>query len=137
MPDVGTFTAYPALKTLPPLVRKQRRLEARLGDDHGPFEKQESAVRKDIDALLVAAGLGQGDFVTCNGYDVTRRGQKGRTSINALMLLETLIIAGLTREEAYGLILEATDTGDPSTWSEVKPSKGSQVRRALTEKHKR
>lgn len=129
MKDSGTYKQHAALSELPPLVRTQRKLEAKLGDEKGSFKDQESAVRKDIDGLLAAAGLARGEFVTCNGYDVTRRGQKGRTFINELMLAETLIVAGLTREEAVGLILEATDTGEPSTWSEVKPSKGAKVRK--------
>jgi len=125
----GTFLDYPALvEPLPPLVRKQRRLEALLGDEHGPFEAQESAVRKEIDLLLKAAGLTQAEFVTCLGYDVTRRGQKGRSVINAIKLVEQLVRLGLDRVKALKAILESTDTGEPSTWSEVKPSKGAKVR---------
>lgn len=129
MNDTGTYTKYPELETLPTLVRVQRRLEAKLGDDKGPFAKQESEVRKDIDKLLAAAGLERADFVTCNGYQVTRRGQSGRTFINELMLTELLIIGGFTREEAVGVILEATDRGEASTWSEVKPLPGAKVRK--------
>lgn len=128
--DTGTYAQYPALAPLPPLVRKQRRLEAKLGDEDGPFEKQESAVRKDIDQLLHLAGLQQADFVTCLGYVVTRRGQKGRSTINAVKLLEQLVAAGLTRDVALKSILDSTDTGDPSTWAEVKPAKGAKVRMA-------
>lgn len=125
----GTYLQHPTLvESLPPLVRHQRRLEAKLGDEKGPFEKQEKAVRADIDALLAAAGLTQAEFVTCAGYDCTRRGQKGRSVINALKLIEQLVVAGLDRVIALKAILDSTDTGEPSTWAEVKPSKGAKVR---------
>jgi len=129
MSDVGTFTNHRELAPLPPLVRKQRQLEAKLGDEHGPFVDQDKAVRKDIDALLAAAGLQQAEFVTCNGYDVTRRGQKGRSSINSLKLVEQLVLAGLDRVKALKAIVDSTDVGDASTWAEVKPSKGAKVRK--------
>ena len=122
------FTAYPALvESLPPLVRKQRRLEAKICP-LAPLELEEKACRAEIDALLKAAGLQQADAVTCLGYDVTRRGQKGRSTINGVKLLEQLVAAKLDRAVATKIILASTETGDPSSWAEVKPSKGSKVR---------
>jgi len=125
----GSYTRYPALADLPPLVRRQRKFEALLGNEDGAYADQEKAVRKQIDSLLVDAGLVQGDVVTCNGYDVVRRGQKGRSSINVERLVESLVNAGLERASVLSLVLSATDTGDPSSWAEVKPSAGAKVRK--------
>ena len=128
MASPGTFLDYPSLvDPLPPLVRKQRRLEAQIAP-LAPLVDEEKAVRKEIDALLKAAGLEQADYVTCLGYDVIRRGQKGRSTINGVKLLEQLVTAGLDRAKAGLIILASTDTGDPSSWAEVKPSKGAKVR---------
>jgi hypothetical protein len=127
--NVGTYLRYPMLAGLDVLVRAQRRLEALLGNEKGSFAEQDKAVRKQIDGLLADAGIAQSEFVTCNGYDVTRRGQKGRSSINTERLVERLVLTGLTRVDALQLVLECTDTGDASTWAEVKPSKGAKVRK--------
>jgi hypothetical protein len=125
---VGTFLAHPSLVVpLPPLVRKQRRLEGKIVA-LSPLEADEKALRKEIDQLLEHAGLKQAELVTCNGYDVTRRGQKGRSTINGVKLLEQLVAAQLDRAVAVKIILASTDTGDPSSWAEVKPSKGAKVR---------
>lgn len=124
----GTFLEYPSLvHALPPLVRKQRRLEQKIAP-LPPWVEEEKALRAEIDALLRIAGLKQKDSVTCNGYDVTRRGQKGRSTINGVKLLEQLVAAKLDRAVAATIILDSTDTGDPSSWAEVKPSKGAKVR---------
>ena len=48
-----------------------------------PLVIDEKAVRAQIYALLVSAGIPKGDGVTCAGYDVLRRGKKGNTTINA------------------------------------------------------
>lgn len=129
MINIGTYLKHPMLAGLDVLVRAQRRLEALLGNDEGSFAEQEKAVRKDIDKLLADAGFAPSEFVTCNGYDVTRRGQKGRSSINTERLVERLVLAGFDRVDALQLVLDCTDTGDPSTWAEVKPSKGAKVRK--------
>lgn len=126
MPD--TYLSYPALHDLPRWVRKQRRLESKIAPLE-PLAVQEKALRKDIDALLATAGLQRNDMVTCVGYDVTRRGQKGRESINQDTLVELLVAAGLERAKALTAIAGSIDTGDPSTWSEIKPSKGAKVRK--------
>lgn len=124
----GTFLAHPSLvHALPPLVRKQRRLEQKIAP-LTPWVEEEKALRAEIDSLLKNAGLKQADCVTCNGYDVTRRGQKGRSTINGVKLLEQLVAAKLDRGVAAAIILESTDPGTPSTWAEVKPSKGAKVR---------
>jgi hypothetical protein len=123
-----TYARFPALSdALPPLVRKQRRLEATIALVI-PIE-QEMQLRKDIDTLLATAGLARNDAVTCLGYDVTRRGQNGRSAICEDTLIEPLVVAGLARQTVLDTIKAATKTGEPSAWAEVKPSKGARVRR--------
>lgn len=126
----GEYTKFRALEPLPPLVRKQRRLEAKLYDEKGSFVEQEKAVRKDIDALLLAAGLQKGEGVGCLGYDVVHRERAGQSSIDGDKLLELLVAGGVERVFAARAISEATNTGDPAKYAEVKPSKGAKVRAA-------
>jgi len=129
MPAIPAFTGYPSLVApLPPLVRAQRRLEAKilpLAD----LQAQEKAVRADIDHLLVAAGLDKGEAVTCLGYDVTHVERKGTARLNQDVLVVKLIAEGLGEALVLELIAASTETGDPSAWATVKPSKGSKVRR--------
>lgn len=128
MPDTGTFTTYPALVDLPPLVRKQRRLEARILP-LAPLVEDEKNVRKAIDALLLSAGLTRGDSVTCNGYDVTHTGRAGTTSLSADALAILLVLGGVDPEFVDFALRTSTETGEAPVWATVKPSKGSQVRR--------
>ncbi len=113
---MGTWNAYPALADLPALVRKQRTLEGKLVPLKA-LEEDEKAVRAQIDALLVAAGV---DLVTCAGYDVTHHHRDGRRWING----DLLAAAGVADET----ITLATVTGDPWSYATVKPSKGAKVR---------
>jgi hypothetical protein len=133
MPDVGTFTAYPALADLPPLVRRQRQLETKILP-FAPLVDEEKAVRKDIDALLIAAEV---DVVTCNGYDVAHISRKGTERLNQEAFVARQVARGNDRATLEADLAASTDVGDPSGWATVKPSKGSKVRRALTEKHRR
>jgi hypothetical protein len=126
--DVGTFLRHPTLAGLPPLVRKQRTLANKIGPLE-PLAEEEKQLRKEIDALLVQAGLAKGESVTCNGYDVTHRERKGQESINQTTLVLALVAAGLTSEAAIVAIASSLETGDPSAWAEVKPSKGASVRK--------
>lgn len=124
----GTFRQYPSLVTsLPPLVRKQRRLEGKIAP-LSPLVEEEKAVRTEIDALLVAAGLGKGDQVTCAGYDVTHVERAGTRRLNQDLLILKLVAAGLKQPLVVELLAASTETGDPFTWSTVKPSKGAKVR---------
>lgn len=124
----GTYSRYSALvDALPPLVRKQRRLES----DLAAFEttqEQEKAVRADIDALLVQAGLASGELVTCHGYDVKHNERSGRRSLNDQTLVELLVAGGVDRAFIEGCLEKATETGQPSMFASVKPSKGAKVR---------
>ena len=122
------FTEYKTLETdLPPLVRKQRRLEGRIVLLL-PLAEEEKAVRKDIDARLIAAGLEKGEGVTCLGYDVLHNERKGHTALNAETIVALLVAGGVDQAFALKVIADSTETGDPSTWATVRPSKGAKVR---------
>lgn len=128
MPDVGTFTAHPELGGLPPLVRKQRTLEAKILP-LAPLLEDEKLVRQAIDVLLIKAGILKGEHVTCNGYDVGHVERKGTDRLNQDMLAEQLVAAGLDRDVVARMLVDCTETGDPSRWATVKPSKGAKVRK--------
>lgn len=124
----AAFTTYPALvEPLPPLVRKQRRLEAKLAAV-AQTVIEEKAVRAEIDALLVSAGLQKGDVVTCLGYDVRHNENAPRSSINPETLVVQLAAYGLNSEIVAKIVQASTDTGSPAVYCTVKPSKGAKVR---------
>lgn len=126
--DQGTFTSFPELAGLPVLVRRQRRLEAKIVP-LAPLLEDEKACRKAIDGLLVAAGLAKSESVTCNGYDVTHNERKGQTSFDADNMVALLVRCGVDPEFVDFLVSDSTETGDPSKFATVKPSKGAKVRR--------
>lgn len=128
MPDVGTFSAHPELAALPPLVRKQRTLEARIVP-LAPLVDEEKQLRKDIDALLIAAKIAKGEHVTCNGYDVGHCERKGQSALNPEKIIAQLVASGVDEGFALKVLIQATETGDPSMWATVKPSKGAKVRK--------
>ena len=121
------FAAFSKLAGLPPLVRKQRRLEAQVVLLE-PLSEQEKAVRKDIDALLVKAGIAKGDGVTCLGYDVMHVERKGNTTINYEKVIAQLVAGGVDQAFATKVLADSSETAEPSTWATVKPSKGAKVR---------
>jgi hypothetical protein len=124
----GTFTNHPTLiKVLPPLVRKQRTLAAKIAVVAQDVQ-DEKAVRADIDALLVAAGLQKGEGVTCNGYDVKHNERDGQARINGDVLTEQLAAAGVDRTLIGQTIGNATETSKPSAFCTVTPTKGAKVR---------
>lgn len=127
MLEPGTYARYPSLAGLPALVRKQRRLEARIVP-LVPLVEDEKAVRKAIDALLIGVGFARGEGVTCYGYDVIHRDRKGQSSLNPDKVIERLVAEGVERTLVLRILFESTETGDPSQWAEVKPCKGSKVR---------
>jgi hypothetical protein len=125
---LGTFANYPRLKVaLPPLVKKQRRLAAQIATV-AEAVKDEKAVRADIDGLLVAAGLQSRDVVTCAGYDIRHNEKAGQSSINGDVLTEQLVAAGVDRDLVASTITAATETGQPSAFCTVTPTKGAKVR---------
>lgn len=131
--DTGTYTQYPQLDGLPPLVRQQRTLERQILPlaMHAADEK---AVRASIDALLISAGIPKGEGVTCNGYDVTHIERAGTSRLNGDVLTEQLVAAGVDRVLVTTALSASTETGDPSMWATVKPSKGASVRAPIDKK---
>lgn len=126
--STGTYTQYPTLvEPLPPLVRKQRRLERKLAAV-AQDEKDEKAVRSEIDQLLIAAGLQKSELVTCAGYDVMHNERDGRASLNGEMVTARLIAEGIAPELVAQVIMDCTEIGHPALFCTVKPSKGAQVR---------
>jgi hypothetical protein len=124
----GTFTQYPGLiATLPPLIKTQRRLAARIAAVAQDV-KDEKAIRQDIDRLLVAAGLTKGDVVTCAGYDVRHNEKDGAESLNPLKVTEQLAAAGVALELIAHVLMDSTETGNPSAFTTVTPSKGAVVK---------
>jgi len=121
------YAAFSVLDGLPPLVRRQRQLEAKILP-LAPLVDDEKAVRQQIDALLVAAGIASNDGVTCLGYDVVHHARLGSARINADRLVEQLVAAKVDRALVLQVLADSTDTSEPSTWATVKPSKGSKVR---------
>ncbi len=126
-PVPGTYAQFPALEGLPALVRQQRRLEGRLVDLK-MLEADEKATRQEIDTLLLAAGIGKGESVTCAGYDVTHLERAGSSRVNIDGLRVRLVAAGVATELLDEVIAASTETGESSGWATVKPSKGAQVR---------
>lgn len=127
MITLGPHTAYPALKGLPPLVKEQRRLEALIAPVT-PLLEVEKDVRKQIDALLIIAAIGNGETVTCLGYDITHTERKGTERLNQDALVATLVSAGVDRVLVTSAIATCLETGEPSAWATVKPSKGATVK---------
>lgn len=124
----GTFTNHPILvDALPPLVRKQRRLEAKIAAV-SQDAKDEKAVRAEIDQLLVAAGLQKSEVVTCLGYDVRHNEKAGQSSINGDTLTAQLQAAGIDPDLISTMIAASTDTGKAALFATVTPSKGAKVR---------
>ena len=128
MPDTGTYATYKVLvDALPPLVRKQRRLESVISAV-AQHVKDEKAIRGDIDALLLKAGLTKGELVTCLGYDVKHNERDGQVSINQEKLVAQLVATGMAERLAIEILRDCTEHGAPSAFATVKPSKGAKVR---------
>jgi len=124
---IGTFLEHPSLAVpLPPLVRKQRRLEAKIAP-LSVLVEEEKACRAEIDVLLVAAGIAKGKGVTCAGYDIAHVERVNKRLDQDVLVLK-LVEAGLAKERVFDILAESTEIGDPFTWATVKPSKGAKVR---------
>lgn len=125
----GDYAKFSKLEPLPPLVRKQRRLEGQLVNEKGEsYVELEKAVRGQIDELLRAVGLQSGEGVTCLGYDVVHRERKGQASFDQTKAIEQLVGLGLERAKVEAVFAACTERGDPAKFAEVKPSKGAKVR---------
>ena len=127
VPVTGPVTKYPSLvRALPPLVETQRCLAAQIAAV-AQAVKDEKQLRADIDVLLVKAGLQKSDVVTCAGYDVRHNEKAGSTSLNSDKLTEQLVAAGVDREFVAQVLKDCTETGEPSKFATVTPSKGATV----------
>jgi hypothetical protein len=127
-PVPGTFNQYPVLvDPLPRLVRRQRRLEAKVAAIAQEI-KDEKATREQIDELLVAAGLTKGALVTCLGYDVKHNERNGQSSLDGQVLAALLEAGGVDPEFVEYCVCEATTVGRPAKFATVSPSKGAKVR---------
>jgi hypothetical protein len=128
MPATGTYIQYPELiDALPPLVRKQRRLEATIAAVAADVI-EEKEVKAEIDQLLVAAGLQKSEEVSCNGYDVRHNERDGASKLNPIKVTEQLLAAGVAHELVAQVLMNSTETGSPASFCTIKPSKGSKVR---------
>lgn len=127
----GTFLRYPALvDPLPPLVRQQRKLAAQIATV-AQAVIDEKAIRADIDQLLVAAGLQKSEVVTCDGYDIRHNEKAGSARLNPDTLTTMLAADGWEADEIAELITAITDTGNPSLFATVTPTKGATVKPVL------
>jgi len=119
----GTFTNHPTLiKVLPPLVRKQRALAAKIAVDPQDV-KDEKAVRGDIDALLVTAQFTNGDTVTCDGAVITHHVRAGAARLDPEPV-DAYLEKTVGRAEADALITLWTITGPDAVYCSVKEPKG-------------
>lgn len=126
---LAPFDRFPALKTtLPPLVRKQRRLEKKMLPLK-PLIEQDKDIRGQIDARLVAAGFTLSNTgVTCLGYDVKHNTRKGNTTLNTEAAEILLVLGGVDPEFVDFVLTTCTETGKPSAWASVEAPKGATVR---------
>jgi hypothetical protein len=128
MPTTAPYTRYPALKeTLPPLVTKQRTLAAKIAKVAQTI-KDEEAIRKDIDARLVLAGLQKSDVVTCKGYDVRHNERDGQERISPKILTAYLTAMEWAPEDVAAILMAVTEVGQPAKFATVTPTKGAKVR---------
>ena len=134
----GTYLRYPALTDLDTRVRRwakwARALVVPADDKEFGGQKYvdlEKAEREAMVPLFKAAGLTErGDQVTCIGYGLTLRGQKGRSGLNTVKLTEQLVAGhGLERAVVEALIVACTEEmGKPSEWIEIDIPKYAKVR---------
>jgi hypothetical protein len=111
-------------------VRRQQRLDRIIGPlerELEPLVAQEKSLRKQIDTLLVAAGLGHLDRVTVNGFEVTHNKRKGVERLDQDVLALFLTAHGVDGELVAEAICQATDTGDDVIFATVRPEKGAAV----------
>lgn len=125
----GAFSDFAALTLLPTFVRKQRRLEKTIASI-GTAIADEKAVRKSIDALLLGAGLKNGEAVTCRGYDIVHRERAGQERLDQDELVALLVEGGVDEQFVRQSLALATGRGETVRFAEVLPSKGATVRAA-------
>jgi hypothetical protein len=124
----GNFLDHPTLaeSPLPRLVREQQRLDARIGPrerELEPLIAKEKALRGQIDALLMQAGLGHLDAVTVNGLVVTHNKRRGQTKIDEAILVVGLTMAGVPEETVRKVLKAASTTSADVHFATVAPAK--------------
>lgn len=126
---LGAYTKFAALRRkLPDLVKEQRTLEARIAPIL-PDVDREKEVRKEIDALLLKAGVGKSEAVQCDGYDVVHNERAGQERLDQAQLLEQLEAEfKVPRDKGTELLAACTKRDDPAKFATVKPSKGAKVK---------
>jgi hypothetical protein len=128
LPTTGTFTQHKVLRdTLPSLLVKQRTYAARLATVAG-VEALDKAIRKQMDDLLVLAGLKKTELVTCGLYDVRHNERAGQRWLNPDLVTEKLAAAGVDRDLIADVLTDSMEDGDPSLFCDVKVTKGAVVR---------
>jgi len=128
MPMTAPHTRYPALKTaLPPLVRKQRTAAGKIAKV-APAVEDDERLRKEIDALLLTAGLEKSDVVTCMGYDVRHNERDGQARISPEMLTAYLTAMEWEPADIAAILTGVTQIGKVAQFATVTPTKGAKVR---------
>jgi hypothetical protein len=143
MEHTGTFLKIARLRksNLPDLVQEQRTLEAAIAPHAAAILKplkpgvpslvdQEKAKRKEIDALLVKAGLKNTELVTVNGYEVVHYSRAGLESVNIEKLAALLEAHGMDPLLVAQLVADATETAADVEYALVKVPKGAKVKKA-------
>jgi hypothetical protein len=143
MEHTGTYLKIVKLRksNLADLVQEQRTLEAAIAPHAAAILKplkpgtlslvdQEKAKRKEIDALLVAAGLKNTECVTVDGYEVVHYSRAGLESVNIEKLAGFVEAHGFDPLLFAQLVADATETAAAVEYALVKVPKGAKVKKA-------
>jgi len=118
--NIGTYQAYgEKLADIPRLVRKWKSAAKKIAGVARDIEI-EKAARAEMHRLLVAAGIDAKQYVTCNGYRLTRRKRAGNKSVDA----DKLRANGVAELD----IVLATVQGKEADFVEVDVCKDAEVR---------
>ncbi len=128
VPATGTFTQYPALVAdLPPLVKAQQKVRRQI-EPLKDLEAEDARYRKEIDALLIAAGLTKGESVTCGPFDVTHCERAGSSKLNREQVHARLVAEGMDAGFVDKILDASTETGLPALFAKVEINKGAIAR---------
>ncbi len=128
VPATGTFTQYPALVAdLPPLVKAQQKVRRQI-EPLKDLEAEDARYRKEIDALLIAAGLTKGESVTCGPFDVTHCERAGSSKLNRDLVKARLVSGGVDPDFVEQVLHDSTETGEPALFAKVEINKGAIAR---------
>ncbi len=128
LPATGTFTQYPALVAdLPPLVKAQQKVRRQI-EPLKDLEAEDARYRKEIDALLIAAGLGKGESVSCGPFDVTHCERAGSPKLNRDLVKARFVAGGVDPDFVEQVLHDSTETGEPALFAKVEINKGAIAR---------